>query len=69
MSEFVIKSNLFGFNSIVFPQVSGSGIGTKLTYPYVILHGSVDLKILRYLGIKGSSAVLLLFIYLDGESR
>ena len=69
MSEFVIKNNLFGFNSIVFQQVSGIGTGTKLTYPYFILHGSVNLKIFRYLEIKGSSAVLLLFIYLDGESR
>ena len=38
MAEFVLKNNLFGFNSKVYQQKSGTAIGTKFTHPYACIY-------------------------------
>ena len=37
MAEFVLKNNLFEFNSKVFQQISGTAIGNKLALPYACI--------------------------------
>ena len=36
--EFVLKNNLFEFNSKVFQQISGTAIGTKFAPPYACIY-------------------------------
>ena len=38
MAEFVLKNNLFEFNSKVFQQISGTAIGTKFAPPYACIY-------------------------------
>ena len=38
MAEFVLKNNLFKFNSKVFQQISGTAIGTKFAPPYTCIY-------------------------------
>ena len=38
MAEFVLKNNLFEFNSKVFQQISGIAIGTKFAPPYACIY-------------------------------
>ena len=49
MPEFVLKNNLFEFNSKFYKQISGTAIGTKFAPPYALylfeLHRSRILKI------------------------
>ena len=37
-AEFVLKNNLFEFNSKVFQQISGTAIGTKFAPPYACIY-------------------------------
>ena len=37
-AEFVLKNNLFEFNSKVFQQISGIAIGTKFAPPYACIY-------------------------------
>ena len=38
MAEFVLKNNLFEFNSKVFQQISGTAIGTKFAPLYACIY-------------------------------
>ena len=38
MAEFVLKNNLFEFNSKVLQQISGTAIGTKFAPPYACIY-------------------------------
>ena len=38
MAEFVLKNNVFEFNSKVFQQISGTAIGTKFAPPYACIY-------------------------------
>ena len=37
MADFVLKNNLFEFDSKFYKQISGTAIGTKLAPPYTCL--------------------------------
>ena len=53
MTEFVIKNNLFEFNSKFFKQISVTAIGTKFAPPYAcIFMDYIETEFLKYQEIK-----------------
>ena len=38
MAEFVLKNNLFEFNSKVLQQILGTALGTKFAHPYAYIY-------------------------------
>ena len=53
MVEFVLKNNLFEFNSKFYKQISGTSIGTKFASPYTcIFMDSIKTEFLKSQEIK-----------------
>ena len=62
MAEFVLKNNVFEFDTNVYQQISGTAIGTKFTPPYAcIFMDQFETKFLENQNLKP----LVWFRYID----
>ena len=53
MADFVVKNNLFGFDSNFYKQISGTAIGTKFSLPYAcIFMDHIETELLKTQDIK-----------------
>ena len=62
MAEFVLKNNIFEFDTEVYQQISGTAIGTKFAPPYAcIFMDQLETKFLENQNLKP----LVWFHYID----